>query len=123
MPDKPLITAEITFLRTEEDGRREMPAFNTAGRYMPHLVVQDRDVRSATKDIGRPAREQYQGVAFVDGPDACRLGDTGRFVLELMYYPEHRYEDLQPGTAFTVREGARIVAHGVVTSRNDPDAA
>ena len=52
------------------------------------------------------------------------LGEShaGRFVLELMYHPDLPYSDVQPGATFTVREGGRIVGHGVVLSRTEPAA-
>jgi hypothetical protein len=57
MPDRPLITAEVTFLRTEEGGRAQAPTFNVPARYMPHLVVQGREVRKAIVDADRVIRE------------------------------------------------------------------
>ncbi len=123
LPVRPLITAEITFLRTDEGGRVQAPTFNTDARYMPHVVVQSRDVRAAVVSADRVINEPYQGVRFVEGPSDFRLGQTARFVLELMYCPEHPYADVQPGATFTVREGAKVVAHGVVLSRTDAPAA
>jgi len=90
------------------------------GEFRARVNVQGRDVRKASVDADGQNRESYQGVAFVEGPVGFRLGDTARFVLELMYYPEHRYEDVRPGATFTVREGGKIVAHGIVVNRNDP---
>jgi hypothetical protein len=121
--DRPHITAEVTFLRTEEGGRVQAPTFPARGRYMPHIVVQGRGVRRAVIDADRTSREPYQGVAFLEGPSGYRLGESACFVLELMYYPNHRYIDVQPGATFTVREGPKIVAHGVVLTRTDPDDA
>jgi hypothetical protein len=90
---------------------------------MPHIVVQDRAVRTAVVDADRVIRELYQGVGFVEGPAEFELGDTAEFRLLLMYYPKNPYTDVRPGATFTVREGAKIVAHGVVKKRVDPDAA
>ncbi len=123
LPVRRLITAEITFLRTDEGGRVRAPAFNMDWRYRPHIVIQSRDVRAAVIDADRAIREPYQGVEFVEAPSDVRLGQTARFVLELIYYPEHPYADVQPGATFTVREGAKVVAHGVVLSRTDPPAS
>ena len=66
--------------------------------------------------------EAYQGVAFLEGPPNYVPGEAGRFVLELIYYPDPRYESVRPGATFTVREGGKIVAHGVVLDRSDPAA-
>ena len=96
------------------------PTFTGPGSYMPHIVVQGRDVRRAVIEHDRDLREPYQGVRFAAGPGNFRLGDTAEFVLELMYYPELPYLDVQPGATFTVREGRKVVAHGVVLTRIDP---
>ena len=123
MPDRPFVNAEITFLRTDEGGRMRAPVFNVRSRYMPHIVVQSREVRHAVVDADRFCREPYLGVAFVEGPSEFRLGETASFVLELVYHPDVRYDDVRAGATFTVREGPKIVAHGVVLSRNDPPPA
>ena len=123
MADRPLIEAEVTFLRTEEGGRVQVPTFDPDAPYMPHIVVQSRTVRRALVEADGTIRDQYQGVAFLRGPSGFRLGDTARFTLALIYYPQHRYDDVQPGATFTVREGSKIVAHGVVLSRDDPPDA
>jgi hypothetical protein len=118
----PIITAEITFLRTEEGGRSTPPIFSDSTRYMPHIVIQDRFVRKAVIGADRVIREAYQGVAFIDGPNDLQLGKSGQFRLVLMYYPNNQYASVQSGATFTVREGAKIVAHGVVVDRADPIA-
>jgi hypothetical protein len=33
-----------------------------------------------------------------------------------MYYPAPEYDALQRGVTFTVREGARVVGYGIITS-------
>ena len=120
MPDRPLINAEVTFLRTDEGGRVQATVFNEPSRYMPHVVIQDRGVRKPVIGTDGVIHEPYQPVAFASGPVDFRLGDTARFLIELMYYPQHPYDDVLPGATFTLREGARIVAHGVVLNRHDP---
>ena len=90
---------------------------------MPHVVIQSRDVRRSVRDPDGIDREPYQGVAFLEGPPNYVAGDAGHFVLELMYYPDVSYADVQPGATFTVREGGKIVGHGVVLSRTEPAAA
>ena len=42
--------------------------------------------------------------------------------MDLMYYPANRYERLQPGATFTIREGAKVVGYGKVLRRNDDGA-
>lgn len=68
---------------------------------MPHAVVE--------------GRSEYLGVRFVGGP-AVEAGELGRFELALMY-PRVDYSALQPGVAFTIREGGRIVAQGRALKR------
>jgi len=102
----------------------QAPLFNLkSSHYMPHIVIQDRSVRSVVIEPGNEIVEDYQAVAFVEGPDDYRLGESGRFVLELMYHPRLPYDDVRPGATFTVREGARIVAHGIVLKRGPANAA
>ena len=54
---------------------------------------------------------------FVGGPDAMEPGDTATVKLALMHFPKYPYEEVQPGSTFTLREGALIVGHGVILSR------
>jgi hypothetical protein len=116
---RPLIKAEIVFLTAEEGGRAQAPAIGGGSRYMPHIVIQDRAVRRAESDASHVTRDAYQGVYFKEAPPDFRLGVSGSFVVELMQYPKRAYEDVQPGATFTVREGPRVVAHGIVLSRED----
>jgi len=90
---------------------------------MPHIVVQAPDVRSAIIDSDGVCREPYQGVRFLQGPDGYQLGVAANVSLELMYYPDDRYEDVEPGATFTVREGKRVVGYGQVENRTDPPLA
>lgn len=122
MPALPTITAEVVFLPREEGGRAQLPEFGTTSYYMPHLVVQSRDVRRVVIDADGVGREDYLGVAFVECRARLKYGEAARVELELMYHPSVSYEALQPGATFTVREGGRIVAHGVVLSRGDPNS-
>ena len=78
------------------------------------MVVQDRAVRLASPT------DAYQGVWFKQAVSPLQLGVASTVVLELIYSPDVSYADLQPGATFTVREGARVVAHGVVLP---PEAA
>src|SRR5688572_10857598 len=118
MADQERIVAEVVFLRREEGGRVQAPRFNLkSSHYMPHIVIQDRAIKSATVGSNGMSDELYQGVAFVKGPEDYRPGDSGHFEMELMYFPRTTYDDVQPGATLTVREGARIVAHGIVLER------
>ena len=115
---KPTLLVEMVFLSSQEGGRQSVPVFGTQAEYRPHLVVQDRTVRHA-RMTGNTVDERYLGVGFVDGPRQFSFGETIRCVLRLMYFPDLDYAELTPGTTFTVREGARVVAHGVVLERQD----
>ena len=119
---RPIITAEIVFLRGDEGGRSRPPTFDRQHRYMPHVVIQSRDVRRSRTDADGVNREPYEGVAFVDGPSNYIAGEVGLFMLDLMYYPAVSYADVQPGATFTVREGGKVVGHGAVLGRTEPGA-
>src|SRR2546428_10062651 len=67
MSKRAAVTAEVTFLRTADGGRKTAPILNS-GKYMPHIVVQDQAIRKAIVDEDRVCRELYQGVRFIDGP-------------------------------------------------------
>jgi hypothetical protein len=87
---------------------------------MPHIVVQPREVRKAVVDGKGVGTELYEGVEFIERPAYYRVGTPGVFVFDLMYFPGHQYTSVQPGATFTVREGLRIVAHGLVKVRANP---
>ena len=53
----------------------------------------------------------------VEGPERIDYGEPVRGVLSLDYFPEMNYDALREGATFTVREGPRIVAHGMVLER------
>jgi translation elongation factor EF-Tu-like GTPase len=114
--DRLIIEVEATFLTREEGGRSRMPDLG-AGRYMPHLVVQTPEVRTAIVD-GKTLVEDYLGVAFVAGPTPLFAGRSGRFTAELMYHPQVGHETLEVGATFTIREGGKIVGYGRVVSRS-----
>jgi hypothetical protein len=116
--NKPTLLVEVVFLSAEDGGRQSVPVFGTQAEYRPHLVVQDRTVRRA-RMIGNTVDERYLGVSFLDGPQQFGSGETIRCVLRLNFFPDVDYAELAPGTPFTVREGARVVAHGVVLERRD----
>ena len=110
MPPYPTIEAEVTFLTTEEGGRKRMPVWLG---YMPHLVVQPPHIRIATYVNGVGA-EDYLGVVFLAGPEPFVSGQPFSVKLGLAYYPEVNYSELQEGATFTIREGGRIVGFGKV---------
>lgn len=97
-----------------------MPVLGTNSHYMPHLVIERRENRKAIVDAGGVGREDYLGVTFIDEPADLNAGFVVQVVLDLIYYPQLSYSDIQPGATFTVREGLRIVAHGVMLNRLDP---
>jgi hypothetical protein len=117
---RPLVTAEVVFLRTAEGGRQLPPRVSDPGLYRPHLVMQGREVRQATVDDRNVVADEYLGVQFVGGPDEVRLGEPARCTIELAYFPEIAYLRVKPGATFTVREGAKVVGHGFILDRTDP---
>lgn len=121
IPEVPCVTAEVIFLRTDERGRRTGRLFGASpSTYRPHIVVQSRDVLNAIVGIDGVILEPYQAVTFLEAPTSYQLGEKGTFLFEFPRYPRHPYVDVQPGSTFTVREGKKIVAHGVAVSRIDP---
>ena len=119
---KPRLTAEVVFFGREHGGRLHPPTFSPSHPYMPHIVVQDRSIRQAAT-VGNALMDAYKGVAFTEPPVNLQAGTSGVSGLVLMYYPEVDYADVQPGTTITIREGGKVVGHGVVLTRADPAAA
>lgn len=116
---RPTVTVEVVFLSASEGGRQQPPGVNQR-TYRPHLVIQDRTVRRATRDEKGVANDEYLGVVFLEGPKEVRFGEPARCSLELVYFPAVPYIGLVRGATFTVREGAAVVGHGVVLERTDP---
>jgi hypothetical protein len=77
------------------------------------LVVQDREVRQARVRDGNVVDEPYLGVTFLEGPSEIHFGEPAKVLLRLDY-PNVDYSSLSVGAAFTVREGAKVVGHGIV---------
>ncbi len=61
--------------------------------------------------------EEYLGVMFTAWPDGYVNGASSEFQMELWYHPRVDYAKAIPGATFTIREGGRIVGHGVINSR------
>ena len=113
------ILVEVVFLSPEDGGRQHsLPVFKTPAVYRPHLVVQDRSVRYA-RIRNNVIEEGHWAVSFFDGPSEFSFGEPVRCRLILDWFPEADYSPLEKGATFTVREGARIVGHGVVLERSD----
>lgn len=60
--------------------------------------------------------EIYLGVTFVRGPEQIVAGELFLAELELMYWPNIKYEALVPGATFEIREGPHTVGYGAVES-------
>lgn len=116
--NKPSLLAEIVFLSPAEGGRPSPPILGTGASYRPHLVAQDRSVRHARMQ-GNAVDENYFPITFVEGPKPIVFGEAARFVLRLDYFPDVDYAAFVTDASFTVREGACVVAHGVVLERRD----
>jgi hypothetical protein len=108
----PVAAAKLTPLPERSRGRR----FLATGQYRPHIVIGPQSQQVAVRD-GNRLTENYLGVMFVGGSDAMEPGDTAEVKLALMYFPDYLYHEVQPGAAFTVREGPLIVGSGVILSR------
>jgi hypothetical protein len=85
--------------------------------------VGSREQREAIVEVSeehpRTLTENYRGIAFISGPSDKYIptNESVVVVLELMYYPDVDYSDVDKSTTFTLREGAKIVAHGEVLRR------
>jgi hypothetical protein len=106
------LDAYVTFLGAK-DGGRQQPAIN-GPQYRPHLVVGDPCQRKAVTDDANNSVEDYFGVYFAGDGEVLEPGPAHLVRLVPLYAPEIEYGKLVPGTTFTVREGHRVVAFGVV---------
>jgi hypothetical protein len=114
-----VLLVDVVFLSPKEGGRQlSLPVFKYPAVYRPHLVAQDRSVRQA-RMRGNVIKEDYWAVSFIDGPADFGFGESIRCRLSLDWFPETDYAPLVKGASFTVREGPRIVGHGVVLDRSD----
>ena len=108
----PHIECCLTFLAANEGGRSSPlpPGALSGNTYRPHLVIGDPTQRVTLKgDCNR-----FIGVGFHQGPATPEVGIEMMVVLTLAYFPHAKYDQLQPGVTFTVREGAKIVGYGRV---------
>jgi elongation factor Tu len=91
----PDIEAEITFVPTEQGGRKT-PVFSG---YRPQFYYGEQDW---------DADQEYPDV------DSVLPGQTVRALLRFVS-PEAQIGRIHPGLEFQVREGAHVVGHGKVT--------
>jgi hypothetical protein len=117
MSKPPVVRANITFLLPESGGRARLPDFGS-GKYAPHLVVQDPDVRHPNLK-GKLVDEPYLGVRFISGVGSEQLHLPAEYLLEFMYWPEVNYDALCEGATFTIREGPHVIGYGRVIERID----
>ena len=120
MPEQHSIVATVTFLGTDEGGRKK-PA-SACRDYMPHIVIGDPYQREALVDEHNRMTEHYLGVSFEgNSGEELSLGASHVVSLTLMYHPMVDYSAVQPGATFTLREGGKVVGYGVVETRT-PEA-
>ncbi|XZE44083.1 hypothetical protein SH467x_003670 [Pirellulaceae bacterium SH467] len=118
-----IVHAEITFLCEHEGGRKLLPIMGVEAKYRPHIVIQDRTVRKPVVESDGVIREPYLGVQFNKELNDCESVScewTRRYELSLMYHPRVDYSAVLPGAKFTVREGGKIVGHGIALKRFPP---
>ncbi len=117
MTVKPRIAVSVTFLTMREGGRKAPP--HNSPKYRPHIVIGDPTQRKAQyAEDGRTLIERYLGVQFTGQGEAIPVGCAYEASLDLPYYPDVSYRELERGATFTIREGARVVGFGEV--KNDP---
>ena len=113
-----IFRAEIEYLPREEGGRKFMPD-PSAGSYMPHVVVGPRTQRRPTLAAdGVTLTEDYLGVCLLSLSSPLVPGEPTEARFLCMYEPGVDYTPLDEGAEFTIREGALVVGHGVVLSRD-----
>jgi len=83
---------------------------------MPHIVLGDPAQREALAGPGNTLTERYLGVLVSSASDELVPNQVTEVRLELMYWPEERYDGVAPGATFTLREGPKIVGFGRVLS-------
>ncbi|SMP79157.1 hypothetical protein SAMN06265222_12926 [Neorhodopirellula lusitana] len=114
---QPGIVADIVMLNAFDGGRSRGISIDDTTRYMPHLAIDDRANRKARTDENNLGTEHYMGVLFRPSLSIVDPATgSGRYPLTLMYHPRVDYTTLVCGATFSVREGGRIVGHGVVVS-------
>jgi hypothetical protein len=105
-----------TFSSDPESGEENfVETFFKRSCTMPNVVVGDPKQREA-RISGNTIPERYLGVLVADAPDEIPPGGTAEIRFRLMYWPDEKYEQLVPGTTFTLREGPKIVGFGQVLS-------
>ena len=88
-------------LKPPEQGGRKTPVLPRGGNYKPHFRVS--------------AGSEALGVAFTDGPPEVVADAEVTVTVALIYDVD--YASLQPGTAFEVLEGLRVIGAGHVVRR------
>lgn len=106
-----VIEAQVTFLSQLDGGRRTIAIAD--GRYRPHVVVEE--PAGGAKEAGS---EEYLGVGF-EGDGRYLVPGSPHPVTLVPLFPDRvDYGALVEGVSFTIREGGRVVGHGVVVSRS-----
>ena len=111
-PPQEFVDAEIVILSSEEGGRETpLEAVAYQGNYRPHIVLQSCTIRQAKIEVREGQRhivDDYLGVAFWNGPYPIPISKPFIVTMLLMYAPHPAYDQVLPGTEFTIREGAKI---------------
>jgi translation elongation factor EF-Tu-like GTPase len=99
----PDIEAEITFIPTERGGK-------THAAWQNYRVDHDFGI----PDMLNVAQHEFVG---------CNEVEPGKTVKSKLWFmsPELQNKRLYPGFKFTVQEGSRIVAHGIVLNVINPE--
>lgn len=114
----PWVTARVTFLTADVLGHQASSLDLTSGEYIPHIVIESPEVRTAADGPTGALQAIYTRVR-VFGPRECKLGVPVTVSMDLKM-PGPPYADVIPGATFIIHEGRTIVGHGQVLSRVDP---
>jgi hypothetical protein len=91
--------ARVTLLSTEAGGRLTSIRNSGGQHYLPHVVVHD---------------GEYLGVRVSLSGSDLTPGETAELILEPLYPELVDYSALSVGASFELREGPKVVGHGVI---------
>lgn len=115
------ISIELVLLTPEEGGRMQpLTAEAYGGHYRPHMVIESRNNRTArivVKDGVKTIDDVYLGILFWTGPSQISIGSPFEVSVALMYAEHVAYNAAIPNAEFTLREGDKIVGHGIIKKR------
>jgi hypothetical protein len=115
--ERPKLSIAVSFLTSDEGGRRSGVPSLSSRQYAPHVVAGDPSRRGELTADEALSGHHMLGVCFVEGPTGAAPGQTLHCVVELLY-PGVDYAGLRASAGILVVEGRRIVATGNVEAES-----